>query len=170
MLSKNNISLRNYIDTDLELLLELRNDIAIQELLMTRPRPNDKGKLLNWIRSIIDDNSKILFIIAEKEKNNAIGFIKLDNIDLFNGHCELGICIHQKLQKKGYFIISMNLIEKYIINILNLHKIIVKIRSDNEISSQAFKKIGFRNIGILEKHLRYGKRIIDVFIMEKILK
>jgi len=169
MISINNVLLRNFQESDITILLEIRNNIQIQEMLLSRPRPNDTTKLLNWIRNRIDSDTKEFFIIADMNTNIPVGFAQLNNIDFLSGHAEFGLCIHQNYHNKGFFKNAVSLLEKYAYDVLNIHKFIGFARAENHISLNTLMKLGYRNVGVFKEHFLYDGKRHDIMIIEKIL-
>lgn len=170
MLSTNQTLLRAPIPEDREFLLRLRNDIQLQETLMTRARPNDVRKVEEWIARRLNDECSLFFIIADKSSNIPVGFIQLIKLDFINGIGELGICIDEPFHGKGYASDAMELLQNYANNVFNIRKIVLQVILKNVKAIRFYQRHGYKNVGILKEHFYFNNKYEDVLMMEKMLK
>jgi hypothetical protein len=69
MITGNLINLRAYDQGDLSYLAELRNDFALQGILMALPRANSIDKTHAWLKSKSGQEDSVFFVISEKQSN-----------------------------------------------------------------------------------------------------
>jgi len=169
MLTRNKTLLRPPISSDKDFLLRLRNDIDLQAMLMSRAKTNNSVKLDSWLNQKICDNNTVFFVVADSVENFPVGYIQLVNLDLINRKCELGICIAQEYQGKGYATDSFNLLENYAKGIFNIRKIVLSVLTSNTRAIRFFKKMLYRSVGVLESDFYIFNEFHDVLLMEKII-
>lgn len=169
MITGTKIVLRPWAVEDISELQRLKNDVDIQTQLMGIPRPNSTNKILNWLKNRDKDDSIVFFVIATKHDNKAIGYIQLSSLDKFNLYGYLGICLAKEFWGKGHADESLRLLIEYGIDILNLRKIILLVKNDNDRAIGFYKKTGFDAIGILKEHQLIHGVWTDVLMMERII-
>lgn len=120
----------------------------------------------NWYQSYLKNDSRIEFIIIKKDDDKKIGTIGLSNIDYRNQKCEYGILIgEEEEQRKGYGKEASIAIIDYAFQELNLHKIYLKVFSDNEFALKVYDSLGFKKEGLLKKDIFKNGEFKDVVIM-----
>jgi diamine N-acetyltransferase len=169
MINGNLILLRPPSDRDIEFLIALRNNIKLQTQLMALPRANHQQKVKDWLNNHLNNPQSLFFIIAEKPTNQPCGYIQIVDIDWTHSYGNLGICIAPENQQKGYGKEAMILIEKYVMQIFDLRKIILKVLANNQPAIKLYQKIGYHTVGIHQKHFYHNHQFLDVMIMEKLL-
>lgn len=97
----------------------------------------------------INAKDKVFLGIARGEK--IIGFITLRSINLINGTGKLTVFVTKGHHGKGIGGEAITLMLSYAFNTLNLRKINADIFAFNEQSLRCFKKLGFREQGVMEK-------------------
>lgn len=169
MLSGTTITLRSWVEKDIPELQKLKNDVEIQTQLMGIPKPNSANKILSWLKNRDEDDAMVFFVVATKHNNKAIGYIQLSGLDKFNLFGYLGICLAKEFWGTGCAIECLNLLVLYSINVLNLRKIILLVKNDNNRAIGFYKKTGFDVVGILKEHQHIQGVWIDVLMMERII-
>jgi RimJ/RimL family protein N-acetyltransferase len=90
------------------------------------------------------------FIICEKETKEPIGEINYSGWDPRNQKCEFGIKICEvKEQGKGYGQDALTYFIDFLFRFLNLNKIELTTMIDNKKAQNLYKKLGFKEIGII---------------------
>lgn len=137
---------------DLERTLSWINDPDIMDNIGVRgPRTHEQQ--LRWFESLQDDNTKIVFSICIRDNDTHIGNVALDQIDTINRNCRLSIFIGNIQQRgNGYGFEATKLAIEYGFFYLNLHKIYCKTNATNEAALRMYKKLGFKQEGLLRKH------------------
>jgi RimJ/RimL family protein N-acetyltransferase len=169
MLSAHKIELRPWHLDDLPELMALKNDPVIQAQLMGTVKPNSLNKILNWLKARDKEPTTIFFVISNINEKRVIGYIQLSEIDKFNLFGFLGICIAKEFWGSGYAKESLELLLKYAHNTLNLRKVLLFVRDDNERAIAFYKKSGFSNVGIMKNHQLVEGVWVDVLMMERFM-
>ncbi|MTI71184.1 MAG: GNAT family N-acetyltransferase [Firmicutes bacterium] len=109
------------------------------------------------------------FIICKKEDNEPIGDISYRNWDKRNRSAEFGIEIGEiKEHNKGYGYDALFYFIDFMFTYLNLNRIELETFADNKKAEKLYKKIGFKEVGLMrEKSFdsRNGK-YIDIIYMD----
>lgn len=113
-----------------------------------------------WIQEVVNKGKAIQYIIYEKLTNISIGSVYLRDIDQENSKAEYGIFIGIKeALGKGFGSEAAKLIIQYGFQELNLHKIFLRVFSNNIRAIKSYEKAGF----IKEAYLREEVRIDNIF-------
>jgi diamine N-acetyltransferase len=169
MINGDKICLRAPLDKDKEFFFNLRNDLHLQMMLLSRPRANSKLKISSWLEKRLAEEDTLFFVVVEKHSNNACGFVQLTNIDLIDRVGSLGICIGGEYLSQGYAHEALHLFEEYIGNVFNIRKIVLEVLSTNERAIKFYLKSGYINAGILRQHVFQFNSFHDVSLMEKFI-
>ncbi|GAA0089975.1 hypothetical protein UT300009_00010 [Paraclostridium bifermentans] len=113
------------------------------------------------------------FIICKKDDSTPIGEINYCNWDSRSQKAELGIKIcNIDEQGKGHGLDALYHFIDFMFKFLNLNKIELTTMADNKRAQQLYKKLGFKNIGIIRDGYfdsRFGE-FSDVVYMDLIKK
>ncbi|MEI6429553.1 MAG: GNAT family protein [Pseudanabaena sp. ELA607] len=169
MLKTNKTLLRPPVDKDKEFLLQLRNDIDLQVMLMSRAKPNTLNKIEFWLNQKLSDEHGVFFVIADVDNDFPVGYIQLVKIDFINRKCELGICIDTQYHGNGYAVDAFTLLEDYAKKILNIHKIVISVLTTNNRAIRFYKKMLYQIVGVLKADFYIENEFHDVLLMEKIV-
>jgi RimJ/RimL family protein N-acetyltransferase len=169
MLESTRLNLRGWQDSDIDVLLQLRDDIDLQFQLMSQPRPHSPERLRRWLSDKTANSELIFLIIAKKENNQAIGYIQYNHLNLLHRHAELGICIAPEYQRQGFASEAMVQCEQYLMRTFNLRKISLSVLEENHGAIHSYCKNGFVHCGLLHKHLFLDGVEKNVVLMEKFI-
>ncbi len=118
------------------------------------------------IAEIIKKQWKV-FSICDRETNQAIGRIMLFSINQVDRSAMAGILIGEKSYwGKGYGQDAMRLILDYGFNLLNLNSIMLGVFAFNERAIQAYKRVGFKEIGRRRQARIIAGKMYDVILMD----
>jgi len=168
MLKLENTVLRAPRDSDMEVLLAMRNDVELQLQLAARPRPNSEERVREWIHKHSSDPNTLFYIVAE-EAGAACGYIQLTEMDSIDGTGRLGVCIARAAQSTGHATRAIALLEDYAHAILGLRKIVLSVLSSNSGAIKLYRKIGYLDVGVHREHHYARGAYHDMLVMEKLL-
>lgn len=167
MIGDDRIVLRAWAQDDLDALGKLRNDLTLQEMLMSQPRPNSPDRVQDWLTEKSGRDDGVFFVIAERDSDRVLGYTQVVNMNMMHGTGELGICIGPDLQGSGYGSSAIALLEDYLQRVFSLRKLLLHVIADNESAMKFYLKLGFSEVGRMQKHFLNNGEYRDVVIMEK---
>jgi len=153
--------------SDVELLVKWRNDYDVTSSLGGNTFYVSHLRETEWIKNAtLNDNDNIKLAICCKENDRYIGNVNLSSINWINRTAEYSIMIGEKsLWGKGFGKEATMLIIKYAFEELNLNRIYLTVRDDNNSAINLYKKVGFVQEGILRRSLYKNNKFIDLVIM-----
>lgn len=169
MFEIDNIKLRPILRSDLTILNKWKNDEEIYKYLGGGFNPVSIDQQENWIDKLINiDNYNKRYII--EYDGVSVGMIGLYSINNIYQNCEIGIYIGEKnYHGKGIAAKSMLLLEDYARKYLNIRKIKCYVVLENKKAHELWKRIGFKDVGVLKEERFIDGKFMDVMIMEKFL-
>lgn len=155
------VLLRAYKEEDIEKVLEFVNDSEVKSFLdLNIPFPINKWNEERWIKKIREQNDLTYdFAIEEIDSGKCIGGCSINSVNIKNRNCTIGIMIGDKdYWGKGYGYDALSILIKFIFEECNIEKIKLGVFSFNERARNCYKKLGFKEEGILKKEIyRHGK-------------
>lgn len=132
-----------------------------------------KNGILKDIENATMFSTSKRFIICKKDNLVPIGEINYSDWDGRNQKVELGIKIcNIEEQGKGYGVDALYHFIDFMFKFLNINKIELTTMSDNKRAQQLYRKLGFKDIGLIRDAYfdsRYGK-FADVIYMDLLKK
>lgn len=169
MLKNDRVVLRAWQEADIEPLSRLRNDIALQEQLMSQPRPNSAESVRQWLVGKSDQPDVAFFVITDAPSGAVAGYLQYVDVARQNGHASLGICVAHAFQGLGHAAAAMTLAEAYLKRVFATRKVMLKVYADNARAIRFYEKHGFAECGRLKRHALRDQDFHDVLMMEKFL-
>lgn len=169
MLLGDTIKLRPASIDDVEYLYRLRNDEGTQKHLLSRPRPNTSEKVEDWYSKKTNDSDSVFFVVCDLNEANLFGYIQITGMDLISGYGYLGICLDSSSRGIGIGAEAIKLIEEYVKKVFDLRKIILEVLVYNESAIKLYRKIGYQEVGVYQRHYYYANEHHDVMVMEKFI-
>ncbi|MFN3430886.1 MAG: GNAT family N-acetyltransferase [Candidatus Sericytochromatia bacterium] len=169
MLTGSLVVLRAPQPADMAVLAAMRNDAALQRRLMAQARPNDAARVADWLNRRLGDPQGLFFVIAEAAADRAVGFVQLTGMDPVHGHGHLGIALVEAAQGRGYGQEAIQLLEAHARDVFGLRKIVLKVLVENEAAFRLYRKLGYREVGVLAEDFYHGGAHHDVRLMEHLL-
>ena len=158
--------LRPAREEDADFFVDLRNDIDLQYLLMARARGSTLAQVTDWLRSR-SEGQVIFLVVADRDTDAPAGFIQLASVDEVSRHGDLGICIADAFQGKGYAEQALLTFEAYLRDTLNISKVSLSVLSANRRAIEFYLKLGYREVGTQLAHFYWEGELHDVLLMEK---
>lgn len=169
MLENEFIKLRPITIEDTDNILKWRNSSQVKKYFCMQSDLTRKEHEW-WLENKVKSGKAIQFIINLKKEQKDIGTIYIRDIDSENKNGEFGIYIGESdLRGMGYGTMAMDLIVKYAFLEKKLHKVYLRVLSDNERAKECYKKNGFVEEGVFKEHVyKQGKGFVDVTFMGRI--
>jgi RimJ/RimL family protein N-acetyltransferase len=169
MLQGDRLTLREWRESDLDALAELRNNVELQALLMTQARPNSIERVRRWLTDRSTRDDMIFFVAAARADDGVLGYLQVTNLDTFHGVGELGICFSPSVRGNNLAQEAYCLLEQYLQHTLALRKLTLRVLADNTRALAFYRKSGYREVGRLERHFRVNAQYYSVLLMERFL-
>lgn len=161
------IRLRPLQREDAQLSWIWRNDEDIRDFFSGHPFFINKEQEEEFIEKALFSNMQLSsFGVEEISSGKLIGMSFLKTINPFHRHAQFSIFIGDKeALGKGYSIEATRKTLDFAFDELNLHRINVMIRTDNEKSLRMCERCGFRKEGIMRESLFKNGAYRDEFLM-----
>lgn len=167
MLTGERTVLRPAHEGDLTLLGALRNDVELQLLLLALPRPNAPWRVQEWVRDRSSDPDGLFFVVADRESDNAQGFVQVARMQPVHRVAELAICLADDARGQGYAAEAMALAEGHVRRVFDLRKLVLHVLASNARALAFYARIGYQPVGTLRRHFYHDGQFHDVAIVEK---
>lgn len=171
------VKLRAYKEEDIERATQFINDEEVKKLLDSNvPFPITKWQEEEWIKSRkAGGDFTYDFAIEDIKSSKYIGGCSINESDIKNRNCVIGIMIGDKeYWSKGYGSDALRTLLKFIFEEINMNKVKLKVFSFNDRAIACYKKVGFKEEGILKKELyrngNYHDEILMAIFKEEFLK
>ena len=162
------VKLRAYKEEDIEKATVYINDEEVKKLMdSTIPFPMTKWQEEEWIRSRkANTDFTYDFAIEDLKTGKYIGGCSINECDVKNRTCVVGIMIGDKeYWGKGYGSDALKVLIKFIFEEVNMNKIKLNVFSFNNRAIACYKKVGFKEEGILRKEIYRNGKYHDEIIM-----
>lgn len=170
-----NLRLRAVEISDADLIYEWENTYSLWGVSSTRA-PFSHYAIEQYVKSTQNEDiystKQVRFMIdVDKETRiQTVGCVDLYDLDPQHQRAGIGIFIHQGNHRRKYIAFNALLwIEKYALEILNLHQIYAYISEDNFASLNLFQKAGYKHTATLKEWIQKTDKYIDVLVFQKIL-
>lgn len=164
------IRLRPITDFDTDLIVSWRNKEDVKKNFLYRSDFTvDLHK--KWLEEKVYRGGVIQFIIEYNLEKNFIpvGSVYLRDIDYNNSSAEFGIFIGEDIaRKKGIGTLATKIITDFGHTKLNLHRIFLRLISDNISAYKAYRSAGFVLEGLFRDMRKINGNYIDIMFMSSI--
>jgi len=138
---------------------------------MLRVLPVSRFDQEKWFEEISQNPSKVVFAIKDIINSCHIGNTGLYSIDWIHRRAEFWILIGEKdYWNQGIGSEVVELMKIYAFNNLNLNKVYLNVGTDNSNAITLYKKLCFKEDGLLREHYYIEGKYIDVITMSIIRK
>ncbi len=168
-LQKGDTLLRPFRQTDIPLLMRLRNDVPLQAQLLARVRGSDEMQVRRWLLNRTSVPGRAFLIIADATTHAPLGFIQVADIDDFDRRGELGLALVTDAQGVGHGGRAITIMLDHLHTTRGLRKMTLRVRADNQNAIRCYERVGFRHCGVLHSHSLFDGVWYDVLLMELLL-
>ena len=169
MNSTERLLLRHWRESDLDFLRELRNDITLQARLLSTARGSDIAAVRRWLERRTATPDDIFFVVSVRENEVPIGYIQCTKEANSTNGFRAGICLADGWQSRGYGPEVMLWLERHLAANFMPQKIILHVDVDNHQAVACYRKLAYREVGVMKSHVKVGNDWRDVLVMEKLL-
>jgi RimJ/RimL family protein N-acetyltransferase len=157
------LCLREAKPRDLEMLLRLRNDVALQRSLMAIARGSDLKDVQAWVDRKGTDPQGRFWVIASLGDDSLLGYVQLARMS--EDHAWMGICLAPEYQGLGLGHEVLDLLESFAKAELQLASIRLEVLAANASAIKLYSKRQYRELGPRDEPFE-GERVL---LMEKTL-
>jgi len=162
------VSLRPITLEDMDLILKWRNNPDVKQSFVYQ-KPLTAEEHINWMKTRVKSGEVVQFIILNNAGNIPIGSVYFRDVDKENRSAEYGIFIGEKsCFSKGYGSETAKLFLDFGFNTLHLHRIFLRVFSDNERAIKSYLNAGFSKEGIAKDMIFQNGRYRSMLFMSKI--
>jgi RimJ/RimL family protein N-acetyltransferase len=101
--------------------------------------------------------------IIENKSHKLVGMVGVERISLRHKRGELGYWLNLNYRNNGYMSEAVSLILKHCFKTLKLEKIEAGTKTSNDISIRLLLKVGFKQEGLIRRHMKHRGRWIDLY-------
>jgi len=167
MIETAQLRLRAWRSEDHPALTRLRNDVALQAQLLARVRGNSSAQVQQWLHDRSSAAGSLLWILADRQSDQALGFLQFTGMDAFDRRADLGICLTPEAQGGGRGREAIAAALPYLQANWSLRKVNLRVRQDNVRAIRCYEQLGFERCGLLREDVYLEGRWLDVALMEK---
>lgn len=170
LLDNNHIHLRAPEPEDLDILYRWENDTSLWEYgasITPYSRFALKQYLIDTKNDIYSDRQLRLMVVNNMD-GTVIGSVDLYNFDPFHRRAGVGILIDCKYRKQGFGLMTLELLEEYAFEFLNLKQLHALIPENNTGSVELFAKANYTTAGKLKEWLSKENVFENVLLVQKI--
>lgn len=167
MISTHRLLLRPWHESDLSFLQGLRNDIDVQSLLLATARGSSISSVRKWLEVKSDGPDRFFFVAELNHTQEPIGYIQLSDEAGATNTVRFGVCLAQPYWSKGYGAEMLKAVEAYLPPHHGTHKMILHVDETNARAVGFYRRLGYREVGVMRCHVLVQGRLRDVMIMEK---
>lgn len=170
MISSNRLCLRPWQESDLEFIQKLRNDIGLQALLLSTARGSSMQAVRRWVEDKSTGSERLFFIAELPDLQKPIGYIQLSMELGATQTYRLGLCLSPLYQAQGYGSELIPAVEAYMKTSHDARKIVLHVDDANILAIACYRKLGYREVGVMYRHIHIQGHLRNVMIMEKFLE
>ncbi|MGF6906545.1 GNAT family N-acetyltransferase [Fusobacterium sp. PH5-44] len=116
-------------------------------------------------KAMVNSGPMFSFAIEEKNSGKYIGGCGINSYNEKNRNVTVGLWLGEEFQGKGYGSDTLRTLCSHIFNEMNIHKIKLQYYKFNTKCEICYKKVGFKEEGVLRDEIfRYGK-YHDIIVM-----
>jgi len=132
--------------------------------------PNSRPRMLAFLKRVSDSRTELVLAIVEKSGDRHVGNIGLHQINWVHRSAVLAILIGDaEARGRGYGTEAVTLLVEHAFSRLNLHRVELGVRADNEPAIRSYRKAGFADEGVFrEAFCAGGGRYWDVLRMARL--
>jgi len=151
---------------DMQILLDWRNNPENRKYFREYKESNLEDQLIWYEKSVMNDPSWHHFVVKPIDnQDKIIGVVLLNHIHPIYRTGEFGITLGDEAYRgKGYGKDMLLTLIKYGFDQLNLNRIWCEVYSNND-SIHMYRKIGFKDEGVLRQHVYKDGQYLDSYML-----
>lgn len=162
----NNLILRPITDTDTPFIVRWRNTENVRKNFLYRGDFTEETHR-KWLKEKVKTGEVIQYIIEYKKQD--VGSVYLRDIDYDNSSAEFGIFIGEDSARgKGIGTKAAKMILDYGHKKLGLHRIFLRLLTENIPAYKSYREAGFVTDGIFRDMKKIDGKFVDIMFMSSI--
>jgi RimJ/RimL family protein N-acetyltransferase len=143
------IYLRPMVDGDAEWIVKWRNLDEVRSRFIYRELFTEEGHR-QWVHTMIETGKAVQMMICDMETDKPLGSVYIRDIDSTHKKGEYGIFIGEAEGRgRGVGTAAAELMLGYAFTVLDLHKVYLRVFTDNPGAIRSYEKAGFEKEGYL---------------------
>jgi len=143
------------------------NDMDVMTTYSIRWSPMREEGVEAWYARVSEDRQAVAFMVFARETQVPIGYTMLAGINHYHQIADFDIILGEKaIWGKGFGTEATKLTLDYAFTALNLHSVMLTVRSFNGRGLRAYERAGFRPFGRRREARQLAGRRYDVIYME----
>jgi RimJ/RimL family protein N-acetyltransferase len=163
------LSLRGWRESDLTFLQKMRNDVELQARLLSTAKGSSVSDVQRWVTERSEGLDSFFYVVEKADNEDPIGYIQCSREPGSTDGFRFGICLDNEHQSNGYGSELMRWLSEFLKGSYSANKIILFVEKTNRPAIACYKKNSFREVGVLQRHVKVLDDWCDVLVMEKLL-
>jgi RimJ/RimL family protein N-acetyltransferase len=151
------VTLRAPVESDLPVLMRIRNDEALQRQLIADYQPNDEARVRAWLEKRAAEATTLFFVIADNLTGACAGFIQLLHMNRETGTGHLGVCLEPAWQGRGLGGEALELLERHARDEHGVRAVLLEVLADNVPALKLYERAGFARVDATAVRVRMKK-------------
>lgn len=169
MISTARLFLRPWQESDLGFLQGLRNDSDLQALLLANARGSSASSVRSWLEAKSSGANRLFFVVELNQTKELVGYIQVSEEAEAEKTARFGICLANQYWSQGYGAEIIETIEAHLQSHCGMHKVILHVDETNTRAVTCYRRLGYREVGVMRRHVLVQGRLRNVMIMEKLI-
>lgn len=167
MFTGKRVRLRALSETDLDQVMSWVNDETVTKYLSQVNQVSSRSQEAEYLQRMMRGEEHARAFSMETISGEYLGLCSLHDIDFVHRHAELGIIIGRSdLQGKGYGTEAVRLLLRVAFDVLNLHKVYLRVVGSHHQAIRVYAKCGFREAVRFRRHCFIDGAWHDDLLME----
>ncbi len=164
---KPKLRLRALEPEDLECLYNIENDVELWDVGATNV-PYSRLVLSAYIANSTADiyTDKQVRLVMDDGEGSVVGLLDIFNFDPRHSRAEIGVVVAKPYRHLGYAEVALTQAIGYSRKICHLNQLYAVVDSQNLLSIQLFKKVGFKHTANLENWLHVDNSFRDAMLLQ----
>lgn len=167
MIQTARLRLRPWQDTDLPVLQDLRNDAQLQAQLLANVRGSSLAAVRQWVQDRSQGADRLFFVVQPLGNELPAGYLQLSDEAGATRTMRFGVCLAEAHCGRGYGQELLVAAETFVREQHAVDKMLLHVDAANTRARHCYAKLGYRDVGVMLRHVRVGAVLRDVAIMEK---
>ena len=159
------IYLRMICEDDTGRIVAWRNSPEVRSRFLYRAEFTPEGHMA-WMRNMVATGRVVQMIICDSKTDEPIGSVYIRDIDQTNAKGEYGIFIGKtECFGRGIGTAAARLMLRYCFRVIGLHRVYLRVLSDNVRAIRSYEKAGFQREAYLRESVLLEGSYCDIILM-----